>query len=195
MPGPDILSALVAGTKAKAGDLNDKFDSIKAWGSAIPLTDLADQTPGVLLIANGSGVVTGIAPTGAMTVSSAGATTLGHFALAASGFTTLTVDNTTFTTVTGLSGVLPAGTWYITAKISAWTDNVGLVRAELLYGAAQLDEVQCDTPGPGKEAGLSLLAGPVVSDAASTLQLKATSGALTGSGHAGVGSILAVRIS
>lgn len=72
MPGPDVLADLVPGTKAKAGDLNDKFDSVKDWGSAIPLSDLADGGSGEIIVFNGSGTATAVAASGAVSVSAAG---------------------------------------------------------------------------------------------------------------------------
>lgn len=138
MPGPDILAALVAGTKAKAGDLNDKFDSIKDWGSDIPLTDLADQTPGALLIANGSGVVTGAVASGAVSISNAGVTALG-FSYAHQGLDTNIPNAGGFSNIDSLSITPAAGRWALLSKIvinSGISTGLGLMVSRLNNGSA-----------------------------------------------------------
>ena len=195
MPGPDILAALVPGTKAKAGDINDKFDSVKDWGSAIPLTDLADQDPGEILIANGSGVVTGVVASGAVTISNAGVTAINHYEREQNTLSdALSINGTSWTTISNCSLTPATGTYIVVAKLRIDSDANYQARARLLFGASVIDSAQQDVQETVDISCTLTLLSIIAANGSDALSLQAVGLSLGGSPLATYGRLALIRV-
>ena len=146
--------------------VNGNLDNTNISASAgIAHSKLANSTAGYLLIANSSGVITGTAASGAVSISSAGATSIGYFQ------DTQTADLTTADGVlTGISITPGAGTYFAFATARIFnTETLGTLHlrvngvnvisgpavganqdADLLSGANTLVAMGVITPTAGQ---------------------------------------------
>lgn len=144
MAGPNITHTFVANTKAKATQVNDNFEDVKDWGSAIPLTDLASGSAGRLIICNASGVPQYQAASGAVAVSSAGATTIGYGSVDQATNTNLFIDGSSWQTLNNCSMTPVAGTYVVIGKAEAYSSADFIFKLRLRSGGTQVDLAQSE---------------------------------------------------
>lgn len=202
MPDLIIPHDFTQKTKAKASEVNDNFDAVAAWASALDLGnggaglvlgDLPSSTPANIIVCNASGVPQYRAGSGAVAISNAGAFSINHYHAQMAIDTALAVGS--WTTLNSLEITPAAGSYLVFAKFWALSTANWKVRGRILSGFTQVDFTEVDINEVVDFSATVSMMGAITLDGATSIGVQADAVTFAGSPTASWGHLTLLRVS